>query len=81
MMSQMEFLEKDDPRIYEWIGLFDKMFRINHKSWWKEELPSEEEMEEGIKNLKSHDQKVDYIVTHCPYTSLLKKNGWWSSFI
>lgn len=66
-------LEKDDPRIYEWIGLFDKMFRINHKSWWKEELPSEEEMEEGIKNLKSHDQKVDYIVTHCPYTSLLKK--------
>ena len=52
---------------------FDKMFRINHKSWWKEELPSEEEMEEGIKNLKSHDQKVDYIVTHCPYTSLLKK--------
>ena len=66
-------LEKDDPKINEWYRDYNKMFRVNHESWWKEELPSEKEMEEGIKNLKLHDQKVDYIVTHCPYTSLLEE--------
>lgn len=40
-------------------------YRINHRTWWKEELPSEEEMEEGRKNLEAHDYKVDFIVTHC----------------
>ena len=44
-------------------------YRINHLSWWKEELPSEEEMEEGRRNLALHDNKVDYIVTHCCSTS------------
>ena len=42
-----------------------KPFRINHISWWKEELPSEEEMEEGRKNLAAHNNEVDFIVTHC----------------
>lgn len=32
---------------------------------WEEELSSEEEMEEGWKNLQAYDYKVDYIVTHC----------------
>lgn len=42
-----------------------KPYRINHLSWWKEEVPSQEEMEEGWKNLKMNDYSVDYIVTHC----------------
>ena len=40
-------------------------FRVNHWSWWKEELPSKEEMDEGLKNLEKHNYKVDYIITHC----------------
>lgn len=40
-------------------------YRINHVSWWKQELPSEEEMEEGWKNLQTHQNVVDFIVTHC----------------
>lgn len=40
-------------------------YRVNHISWWKEELPSKEEMQEGLKNLEAHKNKVDYIVTHC----------------
>jgi len=40
-------------------------YRINHISWWKEELPSEEEMEEGRRNLEKHNNEVDFIVTHC----------------
>lgn len=42
-----------------------KPYRINHISWWKQELPTEEEMEEGRRNLEAIGNKVDFIVTHC----------------
>jgi len=43
------------------------LFRINHVSWWKEELPNQAEMERGLTNLKVHDNKVDFIISHsCP---------------
>jgi len=38
---------------------------VNHISWWKEELPSQEEMEEGRRNLDVHGWNIDFIVTHC----------------
>ena len=44
-------------------------YRINHLSWWKEELPSEKEMDEGRKNLQRYDNKVDFIITHCASSS------------
>ena len=64
-------LELDDPDYHnkkkqlnnDWIS-----YRVNHISWWKEELPTIEEMDEGTKNLEEHGNKVDFIVTHC-YTS------------
>ena len=49
---------------------YDLPFRIVHESWWKEELPSEEEMEEGRKNLTAHNYKVDYVITHCCATNV-----------
>lgn len=39
-------------------------YRINHVSWWKEELPSEAEYAEGIRNLDAQQWKVDFIVSH-----------------
>lgn len=42
-----------------------KMLRINHFSWWEQEMPTEEEMQFGLKSLKENDFKVDYIVSHC----------------
>ena len=45
-------------------------FRVNHESWWKEELPSEEEMEEGLKNLALCGYQVDYVITHCCATEI-----------
>ena len=50
--------------IKQW-SLSGKMFRINHVSWWSEELPSIGEMEHGRKTLKSNGDKVDYIISHC----------------
>lgn len=42
-----------------------KMFRVNHYSWWEQELPSEEEMKFGLKTLEENGDEVDYIITHC----------------
>lgn len=42
----------------------DKFMRREGISWWKRELPTFDELDEGIANLKRHGNKVDYIVTH-----------------
>lgn len=42
-----------------------KLVRINHLSWWQEEMPSNEEMEFGKQNLADNENKVDYIISHC----------------
>ena len=40
-------------------------FRVKGESWWEQELPTDEEMQEGLKNLTTHKNRVDYIITHC----------------
>ncbi len=35
-------------------------------SWWQRELPTEDEMNEGLRNLNLHGNKADYIVTYEP---------------
>lgn len=45
-------------------------FRIRDYSWWDLELPTNEEMENGIKNLEKVNYKVDYIISHCCPTSV-----------
>lgn len=62
-------LEVGDPRIKKWKKYFDKMYRINHVSWWEQEMPSEEEMIDGISNLTLYNNKIDYILTHCTASS------------
>lgn len=42
----------------------DKASRTEGLSWWKEELPTQAEYEEGKKNLEKADWEVDYILTH-----------------
>ena len=49
------------------------MFRVNHLSWWKEEMPSEKEYAEAQKNLDACGRKVDYIITHCAPNRVVKK--------
>lgn len=38
--------------------------RILGESWWKEEMPSFEELEKGARALEYNDNKVDFIITH-----------------
>lgn len=42
-----------------------EMLRINHISWWKEEMPSPEEMDFGLKTLNDNKNNIDFIVSHC----------------
>lgn len=61
-------LESDDPDFKKKKRKLDKgwvPYRINHLSWWEQELPSAEEMNEGYKNLLDNDNTVDFIVSHC----------------
>lgn len=68
-------LDMNDPDFKEKKKKLDmnpySLYRIDHKTWWSRELPSENEMLEGVENLKIHNNKVDYILTHSPYTSIL----------
>jgi hypothetical protein len=48
----------------------DLPFRIVHESWRPQELPNEEEMEEGRRNLAKGNYKVDYVITHCCASNL-----------
>ncbi|MBE5870603.1 MAG: metallophosphoesterase [Lachnospiraceae bacterium] len=65
-------LEPDDPDFRlkkKKLDMGYRPYRINHLSWWSRELPTEEEMEEGRKNLAKYNHTVDYVVTHCCATS------------
>lgn len=56
--------DEDFKKTYKmWIWL-EKCFRVNHVSWWKEELPSQDEMDFGMKTLEEHGYEVDYVITH-----------------
>ena len=48
----------------------DTNHRINHISWWRQELPSDEEYIEALQNLERYNWQVDYIITHCAPTSI-----------
>ena len=41
-----------------------RYYRVNHISWWKEEMPNDDEFAEGMANLEKHNFEVDFILTH-----------------
>lgn len=66
ILDRNDFASDDDfKRTYRCWNREKKMFRINHYSWWRQEMPSQEEMDFGLKTLAEYDDKVDFIVSHC----------------
>lgn len=51
----------------------DRAYRVEGKSWWRSEIPSYETMDAAAKTLSSHGSKVDFILSHCGPTSLVKQ--------
>lgn len=50
----------------------DKEFRTERESWWPQEMPNAQEMQEGLRNLEGCGWKVDYIFTHSVPTTFRK---------
>lgn len=66
-------LEPDDPdfdRKRKRLNRTRALYRVNHLSWWKEELPSEAEYAEGLANLERVGNRVDVILSHCAPSSI-----------
>lgn len=71
-------LNTDDPSFKIKRKMLDKQwipYRINHISWWKEELASNQEIQEAQRNLQKCHYSVDYIITHCCSSSTQKQLG------
>ena len=47
------------------------MFRVKHLDWWEEEMPSQAEYAEAMENLARAENRVDFVITHCPPSSIL----------
>ncbi len=50
-----------------------QLYRVVGQTWWAEEMPSEAEKAEGLRNLARYGWKVDIILTHCAPTSVREK--------
>lgn len=50
---------------------FDKAYRRPGKSWWTEEMPTDADKVEALKNLKEHNFEVDVILTHAAPESVM----------
>ena len=64
---------KDKARALRKAGKY--RYRINHLSWWEREMPDQSEYDEGMANLERHGFDVDYVITHCPPTTVLRQMG------
>lgn len=44
---------------------YQKRCWVNHESWWTQQLPTQEEMDPGRRNLEKHGNCVDFVISHC----------------
>lgn len=55
----------------------DKEYRVEGKSWWPEELPSDEEYSEAERNLERNNWTVDLVISHCASDSIQHQLAYW----
>ncbi len=53
----------------------DKARRVEHQSWWKEEMPDSEEYGTASENLEKYNYSIDYVLTHTGPLYLLRSLG------
>jgi hypothetical protein len=68
--------EKEFKEAYRRLQRRNALFRVDHVSWWEAELPTGEEMERGIRNLKERSFYADFIVSHCAPSSVAAAAGY-----
>lgn len=61
-------LDKNSPTYkndYKKASRSRQPFRVLNETWWEQELPTEKELQEGLRNLEKVNYQVDYVITHC----------------
>ncbi len=69
-------LDMDDPEFtqkYQRLKNARKFFRINHLSWWEQELPTESEISAAYETLCAYGKKVDYVLSHCAPSKMQRR--------
>lgn len=66
ILDPNDFVDMDDFRdTYRRWQKYGKMFRVRGVSWWDQEMPSDEEIERGRQSLKTVNNEVDFVISHC----------------
>lgn len=55
----------------------NRMFRVLGQSWWTQEMPNQQEYDTALETLEKANWKVDYIVSHCAPSRIVKYLGSW----
>lgn len=55
----------------------DKAYRKEGKSWWAAEIPTYSEFNTAVDNLRAHNMKVDYILSHTTSNHTIQKLDTW----
>lgn len=79
MLQRGAIYEIDGKTFYAMGGAssHDKIYRVENRSWWKDELPGPAEYLFSERQLKGVDHKVDYVLTHCAPDSIQKQIASW----
>ncbi|AFM42760.1 putative phosphoesterase, ICC [Desulfosporosinus acidiphilus SJ4] len=64
MRGQVYTIEGNKLFAFGGADSIDKGRRIAGKTWWKREMPSIAEYQEGMINLEKNNWQVDYVITH-----------------
>ena len=66
-LDRGQLLTIDGKKIFVMGGAksHDREHRIEHISWWEQEMPNHQEMERAIEALDKNQWEVDYVLTHC----------------
>lgn len=73
-----EIMVINDEKYFCFGGAFshDIEYRIENVSWWQDELPVQEEVDNAINNLQKYHNQVDYIISHDVPTSINMRLGY-----
>ena len=74
-----QIFEIEGKKVFTFGGAYS-MDRYKRKlgiSYWNDELPSDTEYKETVKNLKEHDNKVDIIITHTAPREIIRRMGYY----
>lgn len=70
-------LDPDEPHFISHIRKLENQgafyYRINHLSWWADELPNDREYQTALQNLELANWQVDFVLTHCAPASIQKQ--------